>query len=70
MRSIRRRSARGEGTASACTYSTEIRAIESNGPGRYRVDGRIKGDFPGGTADLQWDFTLVGNHINRLVIAP
>jgi ketosteroid isomerase-like protein len=58
------------GAASAYSYSTEIRAIEHDGPGRYRVDGRITGDFPGGTADLQWDFTVVGNHIERLVIAP
>jgi hypothetical protein len=58
------------GAASAYTYSTEIRSIKSNGPGRHRVDGRITGDFPGGTADLQWDFTVGGNHIDRLVIAP
>ena len=27
-------------------------------------------NFPGGTADLNWDFTIAGQHITRLVIAP
>jgi len=26
--------------------------------------------FPGGTADLNWDFTIAGQHITRLTIAP
>jgi hypothetical protein len=34
------------------------------------VSGRLTGNFPGGTADLKWDFTIAGRHITRLVIAP
>ena len=58
------------GTASRYTYSTEILAIADREPGRTVVDGRITGDFPGGVADLTWDFTVSGGRIRRLVIAP
>jgi len=40
------------------------------GPDRYLVTGRLTGNFPGGTADLKWDFTIAGQHITRLTIAP
>ena len=37
------------------------------GPDRYVVTG----NFPGGTADLKWDFSIAGGqHIKRLIIAP
>jgi len=29
----------------------------------------LTGNFPGGTADLNWDFTIAGQHITRLIIA-
>jgi hypothetical protein len=32
--------------------------------------GRLTGNFPGGTADLTWDFTITADKISRLVIAP
>jgi hypothetical protein len=44
--------------------------LEDAGPGRYLVTGSITGDFPGGAADLRWDFTVSGEPITRLVIAP
>ena len=47
-----------------------MRAIDERESGRYRVDGRVTGDFPGGVADLTWEFTLDGERIRRLVIAP
>jgi hypothetical protein len=34
------------------------------------VTGRLTGDFPGGTGDLNWDFTIADQHITRLAIAP
>jgi len=34
------------------------------------VSGRLRGNFPGGTADLKWDFTIAGQYITRLVIGP
>ena len=58
------------GAASAYTYATEVRGIDDRGAGRYRVDGRITGDFPGGVADLAWDFTVADGRIEQLIIAP
>ena len=58
------------GAASKYTYTTEITASEALGPDRYLVTGRLTGNFPGGTADLKWDFTIEGQHITRLTIAP
>lgn len=56
--------------ASKYTYTTEILAITNGDPGRVLVEGRITGDFPGGVADLKWDFTIAEDRIRRLVIAP
>ena len=47
--------------------TAEIRAWR---PDRYLVTGRLIGNFPGGTADLKWDFTIAGQQITRLTIAP
>ena len=58
------------GAASKYTYTTEITNAEALGPDHYLVTGRLSGNFPGGTADLKWDFTIAGRHITRLVIAP
>jgi hypothetical protein len=58
------------GAASKYTYTTEITNTEALGPDRYLVTGRLTGNFPGGIADLKWDFTIAGQHITRLVIAP
>jgi ketosteroid isomerase-like protein len=58
------------GAASRYTYTTEITATKALGPDRYLVTGRLTGNFPGGTADLNWDFTIAGQRITRLVIAP
>jgi ketosteroid isomerase-like protein len=58
------------GAASKYTYTTEITGSKALGPDRYLVTGRLTGNFPGGTADLKWDFTIAGQHITRLTIAP
>jgi ketosteroid isomerase-like protein len=58
------------GAASKYTYTTEITGAEAVGPDRYLVTGRLTGNFPGGTAHLKWDFTIEGQHITRLNIAP
>ena len=58
------------GPASKYEYATEISGTESLGADRYLVTGRLTGSFPGGTADLKWDFTIAGDRITRLVIAP
>jgi ketosteroid isomerase-like protein len=57
------------GAASKYTYTTAITSAEALGPDRYLVTGRLTGNFPGGTADLKWDFSIAGEHIARLVIA-
>src|SRR6478752_9559963 len=54
------------GPASKYTYSTELTGTEALGPDRYLVSGRLTGNFPGGTADLKWDFTTADQHITRL----
>ena len=58
------------GAASKYTYTTEITDTEALGPDRYLVTGRLTGNFPGGTADLKWDFSIAGQHITWLTIAP
>ena len=59
-----------EGTASVYEYTTEITTVELADDGSYVVSGRIDGNFPGGTAMLKWGFTLVGDQIEHLQIAP
>jgi ketosteroid isomerase-like protein len=58
------------GAASKYTYTTEVTGTEALGPDRYLVTARLTGNFPGGTADLKWDFTVIDQQITRLVIAP
>jgi hypothetical protein len=40
------------------------------GPDRYVVTARLRGNFPGGIADLKWDFTIADGLISELLIAP
>ena len=58
------------GAASEYTYTKGILGGEAFAADRYVVRARLKGNFPGGTADLAYDFTVVGDRISRLVIAP
>jgi ketosteroid isomerase-like protein len=39
-------------------------------PDQTTVTGRVTGDFPGSPVDLQYRFTLEGDKIARLEIAP
>jgi uncharacterized protein (TIGR02246 family) len=59
-----------EGPASQYQYTTEVLDTESVGDDGYVVTGRLEGNFPGGTADLQWRFTVAGDRISHLHIAP
>jgi hypothetical protein len=43
---------------------------ERTGEESYLVAGRLTGNFPGGTAELKWRFTVHGDLISRLEIAP
>jgi hypothetical protein len=58
------------GPASRYTYTTQVLDTVAVNPDRYVVTGRLTGNFPGGTAELKWDFTVAGGRIGRLVIAP
>jgi ketosteroid isomerase-like protein len=58
------------GPASRYQYTTEVASIAGTGEDRYRATVRLEGNFPGGTAELNWDFTLAGERISRLEIAP
>ena len=58
------------GPASTYEYATEIEQTTALAPNRRHVRGRLTGNFPGGVADLRWDFTTNDGLITRLVIAP
>ena len=58
------------GPASRFAYTTEILRTESDDPDRHVVTARLTGNFPGSTVVLRHDFTLAGERIARLVIAP
>jgi|SRR6185312_15373096 len=59
-----------EGPASQYQYTTEVLATKATGEDRFLVTGRLEGNFPGGTADLKWRFTVAGDRICYLEIAP
>jgi hypothetical protein len=46
------------------------RGAETSGSGIWVVHNRLEGDFPGGVADLSYRFTVSGDLISELVIAP
>jgi ketosteroid isomerase-like protein len=59
-----------EGPASRYEYTTEVFDTDRISDDEYLVTGRIEGNFPGGTAELRWRFTVVGDRIGHLHIAP
>jgi hypothetical protein len=59
-----------EGPASRYEYSTQLSGTWEAGPGEYLLSGTLSGNFPGGTANLTWRFTIAGNSIKQLRIAP
>ena len=58
------------GPASKYTYTTEVIDTVALAADRCVVTGRLAGNFPGGSAELTWDFTVAGGRIRRLVIEP
>jgi ketosteroid isomerase-like protein len=56
-------------TAARYEYTTEVFDTESTGEDAYLVTGRLEGNFPGGSADVTWRFTLAGDRISELQIA-
>jgi hypothetical protein len=58
------------GPASQYTYTTDVLGTDALTADRFVVTGRLTGNFPGGTAEVKWDFTVAGDRISQLVIAP
>jgi ketosteroid isomerase-like protein len=58
------------GPVSKYEYTTTLARIDNVDDTHYRASGRIDGNFPGGTAELEWDFSIAGGRISRLKIAP
>src|SRR3954453_19853027 len=58
------------GPASPYRYTTEVLGTVALEPDRYVVTGRLTGNFPDGTAELKWDFTVAGGRIRPLGIGP
>ena len=50
-------------------YATSPLAVQLSGD-EATVTGRVTGDFPGSPVDLRYRFTLEGDRIARLEIAP
>lgn len=59
-----------EDSASEYQYTTEVIATKRTGEDSFLVTARLDGNFPGGTAHLKFRFTITGDRIDRLEIAP
>ena len=57
-----------EGAASVYQYTTQVDNTKHFDAESYLVTGRLTGNFPGGTAALQWRFTVQNDLISRLEI--
>ena len=57
-----------ENVASAYEYTTELRGVEDAGQGTYIARVHLQGNFPGGTVDLRYRFTIDGDTIRSLEI--
>ena len=57
-------------SGSEFAYTTELTGAERVGDAHWVAVNHLEGDFPGGVVDLAYRFTLDGNLIAELVIAP
>jgi len=57
-----------ENVATAYEYTTELRGVTSSGEGMYVAQVHLEGNFPGGTVDLRYRFTIDGDAIRTLEI--
>ncbi|MFG1801416.1 nuclear transport factor 2 family protein [Micromonospora carbonacea] len=55
---------------SGYTYTTGFVGAHRVGEARFDVVQHLEGDFPGGSADLHYRFTMDGAVITRLTIEP
>ncbi|HEY9335402.1 MAG TPA: nuclear transport factor 2 family protein [Kribbella sp.] len=56
-------------SASEYSYTTELTSTRQVDEHTYVATHHLEGNFPGGTVDLDFTFTLVDGLISRLVIA-
>lgn len=52
------------------TYTTELTGAQRVDAAHWVATHRLEGDFPGGVVELAYRFTLAGDLIAELVIAP
>ena len=52
------------------TYTTELIGAQRIDDAHWVATNRLEGDFPGGVAELRYRFTMDGDSIAELVIAP
>lgn len=57
-----------EGPVARYEYTTQVFETRRTGDVDYLVTGRLDGNFPGGTVELTWRFTLERDRISRLQI--
>jgi SnoaL-like domain len=57
-------------SSSEYSYTTEFVGAARDGGTGWDVVQHLAGDFPGGSVDLHYRFTLDGDAITRLVIEP
>jgi ketosteroid isomerase-like protein len=56
--------------ATEFTYTMDLTGAEQIDATHYIATHHLEGDFPGGTIDLRYRFTLRGDLVERLVIEP
>jgi hypothetical protein len=59
-----------ENVAAVYEYTTELVDVAAAGQGEYLARVHLAGNFPGGAVDLRFRFTVDGDAIRRLEIAP
>ncbi|MFF7967054.1 nuclear transport factor 2 family protein [Streptomyces sp. NPDC007903] len=57
-------------STTAFTYTIHLTGTQQTDTNRYIATHHLAGDFPGGTIDLRYQFTLRDDLIERLVIEP
>ena len=57
-------------SVSEFTYTTELTGARRVDDEHWVAVNHLEGDFPGGVVDLAYRFTLAGDRIAELVIAP
>jgi hypothetical protein len=57
-------------TTTEYTYTRTLLGAEPTGVASWLVRNRLEGNFPGNVVDLRYEFTLDGDRISALTIAP